>query len=83
MPNDSVEQATKSGILDIEVISPEGGKMKFTNVLIFLVDLPNWKELLIGRPTLKKYYLLPEQNMNRRAPQLNDKTDFQKSNRNN
>lgn len=43
--------------------------MVFSNVLVFLVDHPDWTELLIGRTTLKKNNLLRSQNFKKEEEQ--------------
>ena len=47
----------------IRVILQGAEPFDFGPTLIFLVDDPNWKDLLIGRDALAKYGLLPEQQM--------------------
>ena len=62
LPNKECIRATKIGIMDVTVTNQDNQSIQFTNVLVFLVENEHWNELLIGRPTLKQYNLLPEQN---------------------
>ncbi len=74
LPNGTLIKVNKAGIIDIDATNHQGRTECFRNVLIFLVEHDSWTELLIGRPTLKKHDLLPEQNfgnvIQRQVPEL-------------
>jgi len=62
LPNGELISIKKYGIIDIRVETGDSNFTYFQNVMVFLVQDNKWTELLIGRPTLRKYHLLPEQN---------------------
>lgn len=49
-------------IINIIATNGIGQKCYFKDTLIFLVEDPNWTEILIGRPTFKRKGLLLSQN---------------------
>ena len=58
----------------MKVIDAAGHEREFReDVLVFLVDEPEWCELIVGFPTLRKEGLLPEQQINHQInPQRNN-----------
>ena len=49
----------------LRVMLQGGEPFDFAPALIFLVDDPNWEDVLIGKDSLSKYDLLPEQQIER------------------
>ena len=57
--------AQEVGRIRLKVIDTAGNEREFKeDVLVFLVDDPEWSELIIGFPTLRRENLLPEQQLN-------------------
>ena len=62
--------AKEYGRLDTRVIDVEQKVYNFKKpIMVFLVDAPQWEELIIGYPTLRNEGLLPEQNLKKSQEQ--------------
>ena len=60
--NNEQLMANEVGKIRVRVINVKGHLHEFRyEALVFLVDHPQWHELIIGYPTLKAQGLLPEQ----------------------
>ena len=56
--------AREAGHVRLKVIDINGTEREFQeDVLVFLVDSPAWRELIVGYPTLRKEGLVPEQHL--------------------
>ena len=63
--NKQAYKAQEVGRIRLKVIDTAGNEREFKEeVLVFLVDDPEWTELIIGFPTLRRENLLPEQQIN-------------------
>ena len=54
------------GQITVRIYFDKNSFETFQRMTVYLVDNPNWTELLIGRPTLKQKNLLPSQMMRQR-----------------
>ena len=86
LPDGTPLKPVSVGLMDVTAINRLNEQIEFKDVMVFMVDSPLWKELLIGRPTLRAHNLLPEQNFarsntyNNRSAQNNAKPQVQNDN---
>ena len=78
LPSGEVIPSLRAGRMTVRAENEGEGFEVFPDILVYLVDNPNWNELLIGRPALKDSSLLPEQNF-----RSNQKSDQPGNNNNN
>ena len=72
LPNGSIEEGARVGFMNVLVLNETTNVELFmSNILVFLINNPHWKELLIGRPTLHYYKLLPSQNLSNGVKKTN------------
>ena len=71
LPNDERIQPTYQGLLNVRV-QIEGQPISFGHIPFHFIDHPNWTQVLVGRNTLRRMNVLPEQTfMNRLAYSAN------------
>ena len=59
--------AKEAGHVRLKVTDVNGAEREFQDeILVFLVDSPAWRELIVGYPTLRKEGLVPEQHLQQR-----------------
>ena len=66
LPNGQLIPAYRAALMDLRAETSADTFENFPNTLVFLVKDKNWTELLIGRPTLIRSNLLPEQNFTKK-----------------
>ena len=82
LPRGTLVQIHKCGPIDFAATNNHGETEVFIDTLVFLCEDPNWTEFLVGRPTLRRKLLLPEQNFGK-LDRLKDIQYQQKVNSNN
>lgn len=65
LPNGTVLETTSEGRLLVQSTTGNGTPFHFGSIPVHFIEDPNWKQLLVGRPTLSRHNLLPEQAISR------------------